>query len=79
VNLLKVTPYLALGNFSSQGLLTSLALMPAAVAANFLGIWLVRVTPTKIFYEIVYVLVFLLSLVLIWQGGTALWHDFAAR
>jgi uncharacterized membrane protein YfcA len=75
VNWLKVLPYFALGNFSSHGLLVSLALMPLAVMANFAGIWLVRVTPVELFYKISYVLVFLLSLALIWQGGAALWRD----
>jgi hypothetical protein len=43
------------------------------VAANFLGIWLVRITPVKLFYDITYVLVFILSLALIWQGASDLW------
>jgi uncharacterized membrane protein YfcA len=68
VNILKVPPYFALGNFTSRTLLASLALMPVAVAANFAGIWLVRVTPVKLFYDISYVLVFLISLALLWQG-----------
>lgn len=72
VNWLKVVPYLALGNFTGSGLLMSLALMPLAIAANFLGIWLVRIMPTELFYKITYVLVFLLSLALIWQGGAGL-------
>jgi uncharacterized protein len=74
VNWVKVVPYFALGNFSRHGLLTSLALMPIAIAANFFGIWLVRVTPVELFYRIAYVLVFVLSVALIWQGGTALWR-----
>jgi uncharacterized membrane protein YfcA len=74
VNLLKVVPYFALGNFTGKGFALSLALMPLAIAANFLGIWLVRVTPVALFYKIAYVLVFLLSLALIWQGGAALWQ-----
>lgn len=74
VNWLKVVPYFALGNFTGKGFLLSLALMPLAIAANFLGIWLVRVTPVALFYKIAYVLVFLLSLALIWQGGSALWQ-----
>ena len=72
VNALKVFPYFALGNFTSRALLASLVLMPLAIMANFAGIWLVRVTPVKLFYDIAYVLVFLISLALIWQGGTAL-------
>lgn len=73
VNWLKVVPYFALGNFTGTGFTLSLALMPLAIAANFLGIWLVRVTPVELFYKIAYALVFLLSLALIWQGGSALW------
>jgi uncharacterized protein len=72
VNWLKVAPYLALGTFSHDGVIVSLAMMPLAVASNFAGIWLVRVTPVKTFYELIYVLTFLLSLVLVWQGGLAL-------
>jgi uncharacterized membrane protein YfcA len=75
VNWLKVLPYFALGNFTQHGLLVSLALMPIAVMANFMGIWLVRVTPVELFYKIAYVMVFLLSLALIWQGGAALWRN----
>lgn len=73
VNLFKVPPYLALGNFTTATLTASLVLMPLAIAANFAGLWLVRVTPVKLFYEISYVLVFLISLALIWQG-TAAWR-----
>ena len=45
MNWLKVVPYFALGQFSTKGLGTSLALLPLAIAANLLGFWLVRVTP----------------------------------
>ncbi len=72
VNWLKVLPYVALGNFSTDGILISLALMPLAIAANFAGIWLVRVTPFELFYKIAYTLVMILSLTLIWQGCAAL-------
>ncbi len=74
VNWLKIPPYLALGNFTSRDLLVSLALMPLAIAANFAGIGLVRVTPVKLFYDVSYVLMFLVSLTLIWQGGSTLWR-----
>ena len=75
VNWLKVIPYFSLGNFTRHGLLVSLALMPLAIAANFAGIWLLRVTPVEMFYKIAYVLVLLVSLALIWQGGAELWRD----
>ena len=44
---LKVVPYFALGQFSTKGFVTSLVLLPLAVATNFLGIWLVRITPKE--------------------------------
>jgi uncharacterized protein len=71
VNLMKLTPYFALGQFSTAGLATSAALVPLAVATNLLGIWLVRVTPTAVFYKLTYVLMFMISLALIYSGLTA--------
>ena len=49
-------------------------MLPLAIATNFLGIWLVRVTPIVLFYRIAYVLVFVISLGLTWQAGRALLH-----
>jgi uncharacterized protein len=61
-------PYFALGQFSITGLATSFALFPLAIACNFLGIYLVRVTPEAMFYQITNVIVFLLGLELTRQG-----------
>lgn len=72
VNALKVLPYFALGQFTGEALGTSVVLLPLAVATNFLGIWLVRRTPTELFYKISYALIFLISVSLIWQGGSHL-------
>jgi uncharacterized protein len=74
MNLMKIGPYFLLGQFSARNFATSLALLPLAIAANFLGIWLVRRTPTEPFYRITYLLMFTISLALIWQGATALRH-----
>ena len=68
VNFLKIVPYFALGQFSAKNLATSLVLLPLAFATNFLGIWLVRVTPQELFYRIAYILVLCVSLLLLWQG-----------
>jgi uncharacterized protein len=70
LNLLKIGPYLSLGQFSTATLAASAMLLPVAIVANFLGIWLVRRTPTGLFYQIAYVLVFLISLELIRGGVT---------
>jgi uncharacterized membrane protein YfcA len=72
LNWLKIGPYFALGQFSTATLASSVMLLPVAVLANFLGIWLVRRTPTGLFYQIAYVLVFLISLELIRSGATTL-------
>ena len=72
VNWLKIVPYFALGQFSTATLATSAALLPLAIATNFLGIWLVRRTPTELFYKIAYVLVFLISAELMRSGLTSM-------
>lgn len=68
VNALKIGPYFALGQFSMTNFATSMVLLPLAVVANFLGIWLVARTPNDLFYNIAYVLVFVISLALLWRG-----------
>jgi uncharacterized membrane protein YfcA len=72
VNVMKVVPYFALGHFSPRTLATSAVLLPFAVAANFLGLWLAGRTPTELFYKIAYLLMFVISLGLIWQGTAAI-------
>ena len=69
LNWMKVIPYFALGQFSARNLATSAVLLPLAVATNFLGIWLVRRTPTEQFYKIAYVLMLLIAVTLLWQGA----------
>ena len=70
VNWLKVGPYFALGQFSTEGLGTSLALLPLAIATNFLGFWLVRITPQALFYKITMALMLVIALELTRSGVT---------
>jgi uncharacterized membrane protein YfcA len=72
VNVMKLVSYFALGQFSPRTLATSAVLLPFAVATNFFGLWLARRTPTEPFYRITYLLMFLISLALIWQGASAI-------
>lgn len=72
VNVLKIVPFFALGQLSPASLSTSLMLLPAAILSNLLGIWLVRRTPTVLFYKIAYLLVLLISLELIRSGVMAM-------
>ena len=62
VNLIKVPPYLALGQFTAENLLTSAALFPLAIASTWAGVLLVRRVSGERFYNIVYVLLLLLGL-----------------
>ena len=71
-NTMKIVPYFALGQFSTAGLMTSFALFPLAIACNFLGIYLVRVTPEAMFYRITNVIVLVLGLELTRQGAVDL-------
>src|SRR3954453_10284372 len=73
VNLMRVAPYYGLGQLTRETLLISLALMPLAIATNFLGFWLVQRIPTGPFYRITYALMFAISAVLLVQGAVGLW------
>jgi len=68
VNWMKIIPFVALGQVTAENLATSALLLPFAIATNFLGIWLVRRTPTGLFYRIAYVLMFLISVELMRSG-----------
>ncbi len=72
LNVLKIVPYFLLGQFNASNLSTSLVLLPLAIAANFAGVWLVRVIPTAVFYRIAYALLFLVSLMLLAQSVRAM-------
>ncbi len=72
VNVMKVAPYTGLGQFSATGLATSAALVPVAIASNFAGVWLVRVTPEAMFYWITNALVLAIGLILTFQALRAL-------
>jgi uncharacterized membrane protein YfcA len=72
VNIMKVAPYAGLGQFSAEGLATSAVLFPLAIAANMVGVWLVRVTPEALFYRLTHILVLVLGIELTRQGLFAL-------
>ena len=72
VNVMKIAPYFALGQFNARNFATSAVLLPLAIAANLFGIWLMHRTSVELFYKIAYLLVFVISLALIWQGTVLL-------
>ena len=73
-NLLKLPAYGALGQLTGENLAVGLALLPVAVIANYAGIWLVRRTPTELFFRIAYVLMFLISIELIRGALIEMWR-----
>ena len=68
VNLVKVPPYVMLGQFNKPILLSALILMPAAGIGVFLGYWLQNKIPEKLFFQTMNVLLFLTGLKLTWDG-----------
>jgi len=72
VNLMRIVPYFALGHLTPENLVISLALLPLAIAANFLGFWLVLRISTELFYRISYALIFLISASITAQGVAGL-------
>jgi uncharacterized membrane protein YfcA len=64
-NLMKIPAYHALGQVTVDNMLVGLLLLPAALLANYVGLWLVRRTPTELFFRIAYVLMLFISIELI--------------
>ena len=65
VNWIKVPAYLALGQFTPGNLLTSLALMPVAIASTAAGVWLVRRVAPDRFYTAIYWLMIVVGIALV--------------
>jgi uncharacterized membrane protein YfcA len=65
VNAVKLVPYWALGQLSFDNLKLAAWLLPGAIAATFAGVWLVKIIPTSLFYRLVIIALFLVSLKLV--------------
>ena len=72
VNVIKVIPYAALGQFDTANLAAAAALLPLAVAATLSGAFVVRRMRAEVFYPVMYVMVVLVGLKLCWDGVAAL-------
>jgi len=72
VNLIKVPPYLALGQFDTTNLLTALVLMPLAPVGILLGVRLHHMIPEEPFYRLCYAGVTLVGLKLVYDAATNL-------
>ncbi len=56
-----------------DNLLTGALLLPLAIAANYVGLWLVRRISTEMFFRIAYVLMFLIAVELMRSSLLDLW------
>ncbi|WP_230531379.1 sulfite exporter TauE/SafE family protein [Microvirga roseola] len=72
VNWIKVPPYIALGQFTTENLTTAVALFPVAIASTWAGVLLVRRVSPERFYTFVYLLLVLVGAKLVYDGATAL-------
>ena len=68
INLVKLVPYFLLGQFDTQNLSQSASLLPLAIAATFVGVWLVRRVPAEKFFLLIYGLTLVVGLKLVWDG-----------
>lgn len=68
VNVIKLVPYFALGQFDTTNLQTSFALMPLAAAATITGAWIIKRMHSEIFYPFMYMIMFIAGMKLIYDG-----------
>jgi uncharacterized membrane protein YfcA len=68
INLVKLVPYWALGQFNAGNLEAAAMLSPVAVAGALIGYKVTSVLPEKLFYRLVEVALFLISLKLIHEA-----------
>ena len=67
VNLVKLPIYIYLSMINIENLKLSFYLMPLVVLGVFIGYQLVKIIEEKLFYNIIYVLIFISSLKLIFD------------
>ena len=72
VNVAKLVPYAALGQFTTTTLASALVMLPLAVASTLLGARVVRHMRAEVFYPVIYGMVALVGVKLVWDGLSAL-------
>jgi uncharacterized protein len=72
VNLLKVPPYFALGQFTSENLWTSAVMLPVAILSTLAGVWLVRRVSVDAFYGLILGMTLLVGLKLTYDAVSGL-------
>lgn len=68
INFAKIVPYWALGQMNLGTLESALLLIPVAMVGAVAGVHATRLLPEKLFFELVKIALFLISLKLVWDG-----------
>lgn len=68
INWVKLVPYYALGQFSAANLREAAFLIPVAVVGTCLSAFATRLIPDRVFFRIVTIALFLISVKLTWDG-----------
>ncbi len=71
-NFVKLLPYAMLGQFSTAHLAASAVLLPLGPVATWFGTRLVRVISVATFYRLSYAALFVIALMLLWDGAASL-------
>ena len=69
INAIKLIPYYALGQLSFASLEKAAILAVPASMAVFAGVWLVKVIPEKLFFQLISWALLAISIKLIWDGA----------
>lgn len=72
INLIKLIPYYMLGQLNFENMKTTAILMIPAALSVYLGVWLVRVMPEKLFFRLIVWALLMLSLKLLYDGFVGL-------
>ena len=73
INYIKLVPYAWLGQLSGGNLFTSLVLAPLAPVGVYTGVWLQRRVSDRLFFRLMYVLLFIIGCKLLYDGVTAIY------
>lgn len=65
INAVKLVPYFFLGQFDTENLATAAILVPVAIPATLLGVWLVKRFDPRAFYDLIYATVGLVGVYLV--------------
>lgn len=72
VNYAKLVPYAWLGQLDGSNLATSAVLAPLAPFGVWLGVWMHRTVSDRFFFQVVYLLLFVVGLKLVYDGAVGL-------